>query len=42
MSGIGTFNFLGATNFTVDETFSGYTLMYRAIHGSDDVIPPAE
>ena len=42
LSGIGTFNFLGATNFTMDETFSGYTLMYRAIHGSDDLIPPEE
>ena len=42
LSGIGTFNFLGATNFTLDETFAGYTLMYRAIHGSDDKIPPQE
>ena len=42
LSGIGTFNFLGATNFTLDENFAGYTLMYRAIHGSDDKIPPQE
>lgn len=42
LSGIGTLNFLGATNFTLDETYSGYTLMYRAVHGSDDKIPAEE
>jgi hypothetical protein len=26
----------------LSEEFSGYTLMYRAVHGSDDKIPAKE
>lgn len=38
LSGIGTFNFLGCNQLILDESLSGYTLSYRAIHGSDDKI----
>lgn len=41
LTGIGTFNFLGCNEFVLDENLSGYTLSYRAIHGSDDKIPSA-
>ena len=39
MSGIGTLNFLGMNELVMNETLSGYCLMYRATHGSDDFIP---
>jgi hypothetical protein len=39
LSGIGTFQFGGCSEFSLDENFSGYTLLYRATHGSDDVLP---
>lgn len=39
LSGIGTFQFLGCNELVLDETLSGYTLMYAAIHGTDDKIP---
>jgi len=39
LSGIGTFQFLGCNELVLDETLSGYTLMYAAIHGTDDVLP---
>lgn len=42
LTGIGTFNFLGCSNVVFDDNFSGYILMYRAIHGSDDRIEPDE
>ena len=42
LSGIGTFNFLGCNQIILDENLSGYTLTYRAVHGSDDIIPPEE
>lgn len=42
LSGIGTLNFMGANQLIFDDDFSGYTLMYSAIHGSDDIIPPEE
>lgn len=42
LSGIGELNFLGCSEIVLDENFSGYTLMYRAIHGSDDRITPRE
>lgn len=42
LSGIGRFNFMGCNQIVLDENLSGYTLMYRAIHGSDDSIPPEE
>lgn len=40
LSGIGTFNFLGCNELILDENLSGYTLAYRAVHGSDDRISP--
>ncbi|MBO5179909.1 MAG: hypothetical protein J6B87_06150 [Clostridia bacterium] len=42
LSGIGKFYFLGCNQFSFDENLSGYILSYRAIHGSDDLIPPEE
>ena len=39
LSGIGTFQFLGCNELVLDETLSGYTLTYYAIHGTDDVLP---
>jgi len=39
LSGIGTLNFLGATELILNEDLSGYTIMYQATHGSDDEIP---
>lgn len=39
LSGIGTLHFMGANELILDENLSGYTLMYRAVHGSDDQIP---
>jgi hypothetical protein len=42
LSGIGTFQFLGSSMIRLSEEFSGYTLMYRAVHGSDDKIPAKE
>lgn len=38
LSGIGTFNFIGCSQLILSEDLSGYTLSYRAIHGSDDKI----
>ena len=42
LSGIGTFNFIGCNELILNETLSGYTLSYRAIHGNDDKITPEE
>ena len=42
LSGIGTFQFMGADFIRLNEHFSGYTLIYKAIHGSDDEIPREE
>jgi hypothetical protein len=42
LSGIGTFQFLGCNELVLDENLSGYTLMYQAVHGSDDLIPSEE
>ena len=42
LSGIGRFNFMGCNEIVLDENLAGYTLMYRAIHGSDDHIPSNE
>ena len=39
LSGIGTFQFAGCNELVLDETLSGYTLSYYAIHGTDDVLP---
>lgn len=38
LSGIGTFHFLGCSELILDHNFAGYTLMYEATHGSDDLI----
>lgn len=39
LSGIGTFQFAGCNELVLDETLSGYTLSYYAIHGTDDSLP---
>lgn len=39
LSGIGTFQFLGCNELILDETLSGYTISYAAIHGTDDKLP---
>ena len=39
LSGIGTFQFSGCKELVLDQTLSGYTLSYSAIHGTDDVLP---
>lgn len=40
LSGIGRFEFLGLNELILSEELSGYTLMYQAVHGNDDTIPP--
>lgn len=40
LSGIGTFQFLGLNQLVLSEELSGYTLMFQAVHGNDDTIPP--
>lgn len=42
LSGIGTFDFMGCNQLVLNEELSGYTLMYKAIHGNDDTLPPVE
>lgn len=42
LAGIGTIDFLIAEELVLNNQLSGYTLMYRAVHGSDDVIPIEE
>jgi len=42
LSGIGHLNFLGCNELILNEDLAGYTLSYRAIHGSDDRIPPKD
>lgn len=42
LSGIGTFNFLGGREIVLNPEMNGYTLMYSAVHGSDDQIPGDE
>jgi hypothetical protein len=42
LSGIGRLEFIGCNMLILNETFSGYSLMYRATNGSDDKIPPIE
>ena len=39
LSGIGKFHFMTLNQLGLDENLSGYTLMYRAIHGNDDNLP---
>ena len=42
LSGIGTFNFMGCKQLILNEELAGYTLMYRAVHGNDDMIAAEE
>lgn len=42
LSGIGILNFIGCSQLILSEDLTGYTLMYRAVHGSDDIIPREE
>lgn len=42
LSGIGTFNFIGCNQLILNEELSGYTLMYRAVHGNDDKLETEE
>lgn len=39
LTGIGQFNFLGCNELILNEDLAGYTLMYQAVHGTDDQIP---
>lgn len=39
LSGIGTFQFASCEQLILSEDMSGYTLSYRAIHGTDDQLP---
>jgi hypothetical protein len=39
LSGIGWTNFLNCSELILDENLSGYSLIYEAVHGSDDRIP---
>ena len=39
LTGIGTVQFAGCNELILSEDLSGYTLMYKTIHGSDDQIP---
>lgn len=38
LSGIGTFQFIGCSELILSQDLAGYTLMYSAVHGSDDLI----
>lgn len=42
LSGIGTLQFIGMNELVLDETLSGYCLMYAATHGADDYIEDEE
>ena len=42
LSGIGILNFVGANQLILNEELQGYTLMYRAVHGSDDILTEEE
>ena len=42
LTGIGELEFIRCKELLLDQTLSGYTLMYRAVHGSDDRIPGDE
>ena len=37
LSGIGKLEFIGCSELVLDENLSGYTLTYRAVHGTDDI-----
>lgn len=38
LSGIGTFQFISCNELILNQDLAGYTLMYSAVHGSDDLI----
>lgn len=42
LSGIGTLQFMGMNELVLDESLSGYCLMYAATHGADDYIEDEE
>ena len=42
LTGIGTLQLLSGEFLHIDEEISGYSLIYRAIHGSDDKIPESD
>jgi hypothetical protein len=42
LSGIGTLQFVGMNELVLDESLSGYCLMYAATHGADDYIEDEE
>ena len=42
LSGIGTLQFIGCNELVLNETLSGYCLMYAAVHGADDTIEDNE
>lgn len=42
LSGIGEFYFSGCSELILSEDLSGYSLRYKAIHGTDDQIPKKE
>ena len=42
LSGIGILNLVGANQLILNEELQGYTLMYRAVHGSDDTLTEEE
>ena len=42
LTGIGTLQLLSGEFLPIDEEISGYSLIYRAIHGSDDKIPESD
>lgn len=38
LTGIGTLEFIGSRKMTINKEYGGYTLIYRAVHGDDDMI----
>lgn len=42
LTGIGTLEFMSANEIVLTEELSGYCLIYKAIHGDDDLIPSKE
>lgn len=42
LSGIGTLDFLSCNEIVLNQELSGYCLMYRAVHGNDDIIEDGE
>lgn len=42
LTGIGNLEFVSANELVLSEELAGYCLMYRAVHGDDDMIPTEE